>query len=225
MDGVCQTEPKSVVGPLSLKVGGNTVTATTFQATWAPHWNVDRDSCVFRSWDVQAKAVNVEWPDIYTNVTEANASDPENDVRDTREYEGWAPLPYNTYDIYRTVTNWKKIYRTFWDNGTIVSTSNESYTLEEINRTEIETRSFNGVVDVTDKVYACSVANQGIHTCILHVDSGVRYDVRVRESCLENKGNSAWTYVNASLRPLTAAPEIVKVKPVLHSFLGFRESP
>jgi len=95
-----------------------------------------------------------------------------------------------------------------------------------LNRTVDEMRPFSDYENVTNIVYGCSGSHRNTTSCLIYVQNlpAVRYDVRVREVCLDNTLNSVWAYLADDLRPVTTMPEVVKVKTVQNTFLGFREA-
>jgi hypothetical protein len=95
-----------------------------------------------------------------------------------------------------------------------------------LNRTVDEMRPFSDYENVTNIVYGCSGSHRNTTSCLIYVQNlpAVRYDVRVREVCLDNTLNSVWAYLADDLRPVTTMPEVVKVKTVQDTFLGFREA-
>jgi hypothetical protein len=230
---VCTSNPLRAVAPANFSVFDTKV--ASFQSSWDAG-DSDADSCVFQAWDVQAKAVGIEWPGQYINFSHSRdvstPGDPaviEADKAANRTVdrtvwkkvywltEEWTELKHSPYTYYGFLPT--------SDTSDVAIDSNTSINVTiDFNKTWNETRRFDDYLNATDIAYGCSIRNRSLTSCLVRVGNvgGLRYDVRVREACTDPAVSSEWVYIDTPLRPITPLPEVVVVKPVLSSFLPFR---
>jgi hypothetical protein len=82
---------------------------------------------------------------------------------------------------------------------------------------------YDDVVNASGVVYGLLVTQRNITSGVLHVANagGLRYEARIRETCVDPALNSDWHYLEESV--LMAIPEVRKAKPLPGEFLGFRK--
>jgi len=218
---VCTSNPLRASAPANFSVFDTK--AATFQSSWDAG-DTDFDSCVFQAWDVQAKAVGIEWPGQYVNFSHsmdvAVGEDAANRTVWKKVYwltEEWTELKHAPYTYYGFLPT--------EDTSSVAIDSNTSINVTvDVNKTWNETRRFDDYINATDIVYGCSIRNRSHTSCLIRVANvgGLRYDVRLREVCTDSALNSEWVYIDTPFRPITPIPEVVLVRPVLSSFLPFR---
>jgi hypothetical protein len=179
----------------------------------------DPDSCVFFSWEVQAKPLGIEWPGRYMNFTDESGhwiyQSDDNSSSTTRSW----------HKVYTIRTEWVEDAHASFDYYIVVPSEVDNATMS-MNGTEKMTHVYDDLVNITDVVYGCEVRDRSMTTCLMRVarGGGVRYEVRVRETCTDPTLNSAWTYIDSESL-LTPIPEVVVVKPVSNAFLGRQRIP
>lgn len=225
---ICSSNPFGAAAPDNFTVFDTK--ASSFQSSWDAG-NSDPDSCVFVAWEVEAKAVGIEWPGQYVNFSHNK----DVSVIETEHVNA-------TVKVDRTV--WKKVYwlteewtellhSSYTYYGFLPTEDTREHAMEgntsinitiDLNTTWNETKRYEDYLNATDVVYGCSSRNRSHTNCLVMVGNvgALRYDVRVRETCTDSALNSEWVYIDTPLRPITPMPEVVKVKSVLGSFLPFR---